>query len=83
MGYTLISEKYKNVDSKLILKDKAGYYYVISLYNLKSGKNPRFVDVRNPYSIQNIKLWCKLNNKPFKLLDSIYAGNKEYLKWQN
>ena len=81
-GYELISTKYISNSKKLIIKDRYGYYYTINLKNLKSGSPPCFVEKRNPYSIQNIKLWCKLNNKPFILLSEEYKGNKENLKWQ-
>ena len=36
----------------------------------------------NIFSIQNIKLWCKLNNKTFELLSDKYEGNDKKLKWQ-
>ena len=82
LGYELISNEYKNNSTKLILKDKEGYYYVINIKNLKSSHLPCFVEKRNPYTIQNIKLWCKINNKPFELLSNIYKNNHELLKWQ-
>jgi len=82
LGYELISKEYINNSRKLIIKDNYGYYYTIKLNNLKYGSPPCFVEKRNPYSIQNIKLWCKLNNKPFILLSEEYKGNKENLKWQ-
>jgi len=36
----------------------------------------------NPYTIQNIKLWCKLNNKPFELLSEEYISNDKDLLWR-
>lgn len=37
----------------------------------------------NPYTIQNIKLWCKLNDKTFELIDrQEYKGAKELLQWK-
>ena len=36
----------------------------------------------NPYTIQNIKLWCKLNNKPFELISDKYQGSTNNLIWK-
>jgi len=82
LGYELISKEYVNSYNKLVIKDKCGYYFTIKLNNLKAGYLPCFSEKRNPYTIQNIKLWCELNNKPFKLLSEEYNGNREKLKWQ-
>lgn len=82
LGYELISKNYKNNQTKLILKDIFGYYYTISLNKLKLNKKPRIVDKRNPYSIKNIKLWCKLNNKSFELVSKSYNKSDENLKWK-
>jgi len=83
LGYKLISEKYSNTKIKLILEDVEGYLYFVTLCNLISCRKPSKFEKRNPYTIQNIKLWCKLNNKPFILIDNqIYQGNTIKLKWQ-
>ena len=36
----------------------------------------------NPYTIQNIRLWCKLNNKSFELLSEKFNGNSKKLQWK-
>lgn len=36
----------------------------------------------NIYTIQNIKLWCKLEDKPFELISEVYNGNSKKLQWQ-
>jgi len=83
LGYELLSEKYKNSDEKLILKDNYGYYYLVNLNNLKYNNNiPSKFHKYNPYTIQNIKLWCKLNNKPFELLSTDYKNNNIKLQWK-
>jgi len=82
LGYELISKEYLNNAQKLILKDIIGYYYVISFNSLKSGSIPLFVHKSNPYTIQNIKLWCKLNNKSFELLSDIYENAHNNLQWK-
>jgi len=82
LGYELISKEYKNNSTKLILKDKLGYYYTINLNNLRLGKTPEKFHKYNPYTIQNIKLWCKLNNKSFELLSDIYIDATKKLIWK-
>ena len=80
--FILISDEYINNGSKLIIKDFDGYYYKITFGNMSSGQTPDKFHISNPYTIQNIKLWCELNNKPFKLLSDEYKGNNKKLKWQ-
>jgi len=82
LGYELIDEEYKNNNTKLTLIDKFGYYYTTTLNSLKSGHLPNLTHKNNPYSILNIKLWCKLNNKPFELLSETYEGTYKKLQWK-
>ncbi len=75
LGYILLSDIYINSNTKLIFKDKEGYYYTSNLNNLKNSKFPWLVHTSNPYSLQNIKLWLKLNNKPYILVTDNYDKN--------
>ena len=61
---------------------KEGYLVFIRLGTLRTGRFPRIFDKSNPYTIQNIKLWCKLNNKPFELMSDKYDGNNKNLIWR-
>jgi len=84
-GFTLLSKQYKNNSSELIIMDKEGYVYTTSFAKFRH-KNTinnigRFFK-NNPYTIQNIKSWCKLNNKPFELISDMYNGSHDKLKWQ-
>lgn len=81
LGYELISKEYVNSKSNLIVKDKYGYMYFTSLNRLKTyGKNK--FDISNPYTIHNIKLWCKINQKPFELISEIYENSDKDLHWK-
>jgi len=82
LGYELISKEYKNNSTKLIFVDNFGYLYYSSLNNIQTCKSLNIVSFYNPYTIQNIKLWCKLNNKSFELISNIYINAKEKLKWK-
>ena len=75
----LLSKEYVNNSNKMVLRDIFGYYYFTSLNNIKDCSK---FEKRNPYTIQNIKLWCKLNNKQFELVSDIYNGSTSKLKWK-
>jgi hypothetical protein len=66
----------------LTVKDFEGYYYLINFGQLEHYKCPRKADKINPYTIQNIKLWCKLNNKSFELLSDKFEGAYKKLQWE-
>ena len=74
--------KFINYKEKLIFIDNNGYIYTRTWNDLKRLNNFHIADKSNKYSIQNIKLWCKLNNKPFELISNKYNNNLEYLKWK-
>ena len=82
IGYILVSTNYINAHKKLIVKDSEGYFYVANLNNLKSGKKPNRFIKNNPYTIQNIKLWCKINKKPFKLTSNEYQKASIKMQWK-
>jgi len=80
----LLSEEYV-VNERLIFKDEENYFYSLSLGGvilLDKSCNPEKFHPLNSYTIQNIKHWCKLNNKPFELLSNIYISAKDKLKWK-
>lgn len=81
-GYYLVDTEYINVHTKLTFYDCDGYYYKQIFKDFL--KHPSYkVGKSNPYSIHNIKLWCKLNNSSFELLDGQEYIDAFYkLKWQ-
>lgn len=79
-GFVLIDTEYKDAISKLTFKDNEGYFYYQSISAFKRSTSRKF-DKSNPYTIQNIKLWCKLNNKPFELISKKYESAKIKLAW--
>ena len=81
LGYELISKEYY-YKNKIIFKDKEGYYYFCMLSGLIKNKTAKQFFPSNPYTIQNIKLWCKLNNKSFELLSDTYIDAHKDLKWK-
>jgi len=77
----LVSETYENNHTDLTFKDEDGYLYSQNLNNIQQKKLSKF-HISNIYTIENIKLWCILNNKSYKLLSDIYNGNDEKLQWK-
>ena len=81
LGFRLVDE-YTNSKVKTSITDIEGYFYKPSLLSLLNGHIPDKFHKNNPYTIQNIKLWAKINNKPLKLISEIYEGANKNLKWQ-
>ena len=83
LGFELESDTYDNALSKIIIKDNEGYLYITSYNSLQQNHLPERFCKSNSYTIYNIKLWCKLNNKPFELISTLYVNSdREYLEWK-
>lgn len=80
--YELVGE-YVNTKIKMTLCDSNGYYYYTTIDSLKCGRIPSKFHTSNPYTMQNIKLFCK--DKPYEVISNVYLGkDKEYeLKCKN
>lgn len=79
----LLSTQYIGVKDKLIIEDEIGYKYSLSFDNIKQSYRKKlgidYVSKYNDFSIENIRLWILLNNKPFKLISDEYIGNTSEL----
>lgn len=82
-GYELITKEYVNINNKFIIVDNIGFYYYTNLDKLFQGKTPLRFHKSNPYTIDNINLWIKLNNLDYKLLSNKYNNNSDYLTFQD
>jgi hypothetical protein len=80
-GYIPLFDEYKNNKQKLLLETKEGYKLISSFDRLRKS-NPNIFDPSNPYTITNIKLWLKLNNKEVELLSNKYENNHKLLQWK-
>jgi hypothetical protein len=81
-GFKLLTREYTNAHMKLTYKDKDGYYYYQSYNGFDRNESSFPFAKSNPYTIQNIKLWCKLNDKPFELISNEFIGNDKNLQWK-
>ena len=83
MGYKPLFDTYINCDEKLDVEDKDGYKFTMSYYNIKRGQTPQLFKVNNPYAVENVKHFLKINNKPYKLLDDFVGDmNKHKMLFQ-
>jgi len=80
--YKLVSNYVVDHTMKLILIDNENYYYFGNFNNFLKNRSFSRFEISNPYTLQNIKLWCKINNKPFELLSNKYEGNRKKLIWK-
>ncbi len=71
-GYNLIEEYWVDKQRRIIFMDKLGYKYDGELSKIifsEKDYHPQFVGSRNPYSLENISLWLKLNRNNFELAE--------------
>lgn len=78
-GFFLLDE-YVNAKTKMLCKDSDGYYVyiILSNYLFRHGSGRRF-DRKNPYTIQNINHYLKLNNIPFECISDTYKSASDIL----
>ena len=81
-GYIPLFDKYNNCGEKLLAETQEGYKVFISIEKLKIGRNPQIFYINNPYTIQNIKIWCELNNNSIRLIENqSYKSAIDKLQW--
>ncbi|HCU06958.1 MAG TPA: hypothetical protein DIC42_05210 [Holosporales bacterium] len=76
LGYEMISEDFISVTKHIVIKDAEGYFYHTTLSNIISGRKPYIAHKSNPYSINNIKNYIKINNIELEILSNTYENNK-------
>lgn len=81
-GYSVLDEEYINAKTKMTFVDGEGYKYYTTYDSLKGANGGcDYVSKRNPYSIENIRLWI-LNNRPdYDILSDKFLGGKVKLKF--
>lgn len=78
----LLTTSILNVKDKLVLKDIEGYYYTVTFAQILKGYNSYKFSPSNNFVIQNINLWCKINNPYLVLLSDKYINARTNLKWK-
>ena len=75
-------DDYKGVDSNLSCHDNLGYGYFTNVTSLKMHKSTAKFSIFNPYSLDNIKLFCKLERPDYEIISTEYVGIKEVYTWK-
>lgn len=78
-------QKWVGANSKMIFSDDVGYKYYIRPFSILRGFNiapsPDKFSVHNIFTLENLSLWLRLNNKTFSLVDNQkYTGSVGRLK---
>jgi uncharacterized protein YfkK (UPF0435 family) len=76
-GYTPLFNEYNNTNEKLLARNNEGYKIIVSLSKLKGDRTPQPFSDLNPYTIENIKLWLKLNNLQYELISNTYINSTD------
>lgn len=82
LGFELITKEYLDKDNPLTIKDNEGFYYQYTYKKLKNRNVYYRYAQDNPYTIDNIRLWCKINNKYYELVDEVFINRFSPLKWK-
>jgi len=82
LEYILISD-YKGVHEKIILKDKLGYFYEITIAGLRQGHKPEKFSKSNSFSLDNIKLFLILNKIDLEYVSGEYINYHSYLTFRD
>lgn len=84
-GFEYVDGEIKGIKSKIICKDKEGYYYYCILQKMKHrGHKPKKVHSSNPYSLYNINLYLKkYTNNEFECISKEYHNNEQYLEFKH
>src|SRR5258706_433622 len=81
-NYIFIDNYHKNNQIRVIIQDKLGYKYDVQFGNL-SVQKPKIVHKFNPFSLENIGIWIKINKMNFLLLkNNIYLNANEKLRFK-
>lgn len=78
-NYNLELIEYINTKN-IISKDNGGYKYKITLHNLLSNKSPNKF-MKNPFALENFKLFLSKNYPNYKLLDDQYVDCKTKMRF--
>ena len=84
VGLFLDEKEYKNKGTKMKFHDKDGYLYSLSLGCISGKRTNKFeaVGKYNPYFVENIENFIKLNSGNAKLLTRNYVKSNEKIKLQ-
>lgn len=74
-GYNLLDSKWTGNHTRIDVMDKDGYKGRVKLESLRSGGRFYMFHPSNPYSLDNLKLYCKLNGLECMILNQKYVSS--------
>ena len=82
LGYFLLKDYFQGRRRRIIVQDSIGYKYDIVISHIIRGTVPEIFRKTNPFSLENIALWIKLNDRPFELTsNNKYVNNASHLSF--
>lgn len=78
-GYELLEDEYINARTKMKIIDTEGYMYKATLDQMKRNNHLSKFHKSNPYVMENIKLYIKLNSNNYELLSDEYVDKNNKL----
>jgi DNA-directed RNA polymerase subunit RPC12/RpoP len=81
-GYYPMFNSYVDNKEKLLVKDKEGYFGLISYHQLSSNHGFDKFHPKNPYTYKNIENYIKNNNLECKFITGIYKNNESKLTFR-
>lgn len=79
-GYKMLNDNYQDFNSRIDVIDENGYKGKVKLYTLRSGGSISKFALYNPYALDNLKLFCKLNGYDCTIPNQKYQGWEHPLK---
>lgn len=70
---------YKNRSSKIVIESKEGFKTLLLIGTFMDGANPVWFSTYNPYTIENIKIWMRINNYNYELVSKEYKNRNSKL----
>lgn len=81
-GFKLLSQNFKSINEYLIIESQEGYFFQTTLNAIIRGNNFNYFDSRNPYTIQNINLWIRLNDRKLMLMNDTFINAKYKMRFK-
>lgn len=78
----ILNDTYQNNCTNLFCVDFDGYKYHTRLSDVLKGKTPKAIHTNNPYVLDNIDLYIKLNNISSQRISDQYVNSKIDMTWQ-
>jgi hypothetical protein len=82
LGFIIDMIDGEGVKAILTFHDNEGYKYKYKFQTILMYKNARKIYHTNKFTLYNINLWCKLNDKPFQLISTEWKGSSSKLQWK-